>query len=187
MTRDWYKTIIVKKQGITKNKYCTHIYWDPRCSLHSPTSTKCPSQFHFSLFTFHFSLFINTSIHYFKGSLSARFRSPSDLCQRFGLQFLPMHPRQGNHHLWHGVDLLVPGQHRIRNGGAGGGWLRATCLTAVPCESWKNNKWELLCAKRSWCQVLPTKEFRHALSQRSSCSSDERVQGSGACTPPFRQ
>ena len=27
-----------------------------------------------SLFTFHFSLFINTSIHYFKGSLSARFR-----------------------------------------------------------------------------------------------------------------
>ena len=50
-------------------------------------------------FTFHFSLFINTSIHYFKGSLSARFRSPSDLCQRFGLQFLPMHPRQGNHHL----------------------------------------------------------------------------------------
>ncbi len=104
--------------------------------------------FHFSLFTFHFSLFINTSIHYFKGSLSARFRSPSDLCQRFGLQFLPMHPRQGNHHLWHGVDLLVPGQHRIRNGGAGGGWLRATCLILVPCESWKNNKWELLCAKR---------------------------------------
>ena len=58
MTRDWYKTIIVKKQGITKNKYCTHIYWDPRCSLHSPTSTKCPSQFHFSLFTFHFSLIL---------------------------------------------------------------------------------------------------------------------------------
>ena len=78
MTRDWYKTIIVKKQGITNRKINIVLTYtgtqDVLYILQLPLNAQVSFTFHFSLFTFHFSLFINTSIHYFKGSLSARFR-----------------------------------------------------------------------------------------------------------------
>ena len=141
-----------------------------------------------SLFTFHFSLFINTSIHYFKGSLSARFRFALLLIFASASVFSssPCTPDRAITTCDMGWTFLSPDSTGFVTGVlVEGGWEQPALL--VPCESWKNNKWELLCAKRSWCQVLPTKEFRHALSQRSSCSSDERVQGSGACTPQFRQ
>ena len=71
MTRDWYKTIIVKKQGITNRKINIVLTYtgtqDVLYILQLPLNAQVS-------FTFHFSLFINTSIHYFKGSLSARFR-----------------------------------------------------------------------------------------------------------------
>ena len=142
-----------------------------------------------SLFTFHFSLFINTSIHYFKGSLSARFRFALLLIFASASVFSssPCTPDRAITTCDMGWTFLSPDSTGFVTGVlVEGGWEQPALLRflANPEKIISENYCVL---KRSWCQVLPTKEFRHALSQRSSCSSDERVQGSGACTPQFRQ
>ena len=62
MTRDWYKTIIVKKQGITNRKINIVLTYtgtqDVLYILQLPLNAQVSFTFHFSLFTFHFSLIL---------------------------------------------------------------------------------------------------------------------------------
>ena len=102
-----------------------------------------------SLFTFHFSLFINTSIHYFKGSLSAQFRFALLLIFASASVFSssPCTPDRAITTCDMGWTFLSPDSTGFVTGVlVEGGWEQPALL--VPCESWKNNKWELLCAKR---------------------------------------
>ena len=141
--------------------------------------------FHFSLFTFHFSLILQFT------TLKALFPRGFALLLIFASASVfsssPCTPDRAITTCDMGWTFLSPDSTGFVTGVlVEGGWEQPALLRflANPEKIISENYCVL---KRSWCQVLPTKEFRHALSQRSSCSSDERVQGSGACTPQFRQ